>query len=454
VQFRNLAKQGAIGMMLNRALQRARSLSGHQLVRSTWWIASGQVANRLLQAAYFLLLARLLGVTSYGIFAGAFALVNTVTPYSPLGSSMIFMRYVSLDRSLARLHWGNTIATIVAVSIVLSIALSLIGSALIGPSRIEMIVVLVVANCLMSQISSCASIVFLTLRRLRSAAANNFLSNSARFVVLAVMVLLLKRATAFQWSLGVLLSSTIAAVVTLIWVRRVIGPMRFDLRHARRHFWEGIGFSVAGSTESVYNDFDKILLSHYGMNQAAGIYTMAYRIVDFSTTPLTALVAATMPRLFAMSKEGFAAVAKLCGKLTRVAFAIGIGSACFTLVASPWVLRVAGHGFGDAVLAIRWLCWLPALRAIHQLAGSALTATGGQNYRTGAQATVGIVNAMLNFWLIPTHGWLGAAWASLASDGLLGVVNVGLVLGYSNMNRQRTAAAAAAVTGVNKIEIA
>jgi O-antigen/teichoic acid export membrane protein len=89
---------------------------------------------------------------------------------------------------------------------------------------------------------------------------------------------------------------------------------------------------------------------------------------------------------------------------------------------------MVGHGFADAISAIRWLCWLPALRAIHQTAGSAITATGRQNYRTGAQAVVGVVNAALNFCLIPGHGWLGAAWASLASDGLLSVLNVGLLL--------------------------
>jgi O-antigen/teichoic acid export membrane protein len=170
------------------------------------------------------------------------------------------------------------------------------------------------------------------------------------------------------------------------------------------------------------------MLTHYGMNQAAGIYTMAYRVVDFSTTPLTALVAAAMPRLFVMSKDGVAAVAQTCGKLMRVGFAIGLGSACFTLAASPLLLRVVGHGFADAIVAIRWLCWLPALRAIHQTAGSAITATGRQNYRTGAQAVVGVVNAALNFCWIPGHGWLGAAWASLASDGLLSVLNVGLLL--------------------------
>ncbi len=447
-----VARVGAIGVTLERVLERVRRLSGHQLLRSTSWLAIGQVANRLLQAVYFLLLARLLGVTSYGLFAGVFALVNTVTPYSALGSSMLFMRYVSMDRAAARLYWGNTIATIVAVSILLAGVLSWIGSIIIGPSRIAMIVVLVIANCVMSQISTCASCVFLTLHRFRSSATIVFLSNLSRVITLVVMVLLLKRATAFQWSLGVLLSSSVAAAITLIWIRSVIGPMNFDLRHARKHFWEGIGFSVAGSTESVYNDFDKIMLSHYGMIQAAGIYTMAYRVVDLSTAPLNALVATTMPRLFVMSKEGFAAVRRVCGRLTRVAFAVGIGSACFTLLASPWVLRMVGHGFAEAVMAIRWLCWLPALRAIHQMAGSALTAAGRQNYRTGAQATVGVVNVALNFWLIPAHGWLGAAWASLASDGLLCVLNVGLVLLQTDSRKQGTAAVAIAVA--NEIEIA
>jgi O-antigen/teichoic acid export membrane protein len=414
--------------MLNRVFNKVRKLHAHQLTQGASWLAMGQGANLLLQAGYFLLLARLLGVTSYGIFAGVFALVNTVTPYSALGSSMLFMRYVSLDRSLARTHWGNTLGTIVVVSIVLVGALSWIGSILIGPSRSGMIVMLVIANCVMGQISLCASSVFLTLHRFKSAAANRLLSNFARFITLVGMVMILGHATAFQWSVGVLVASSIAASVTLIWVRSEIGPFKWDPGHLRSHFWEGIGFSVAGSTESVYNDFDKVMLTHYGMNEAAGIYTMAYRVVDFSTTPLTALVAATMPRLFVMSKDGAAAVAHTCGKLMRVAFCIGLGSACFTLAASPLLLRMVGHGFADAISAIRWLCWLPALRAIHQTAGSAITATGRQNYRTGAQAVVGVVNAALNFCLIPGHGWLGAAWASVASDGLLSVLNVGLLL--------------------------
>jgi O-antigen/teichoic acid export membrane protein len=89
----------------------------------------GQGANFFLQGATFILLARLLGVTEYGIFAGAFALVNIVTPYSALGASMLFMRYVSADRSKAPIYWGNTLIVTSAVSAVIAGAFFFAGPA-------------------------------------------------------------------------------------------------------------------------------------------------------------------------------------------------------------------------------------------------------------------------------------------------------------------------------------
>jgi O-antigen/teichoic acid export membrane protein len=56
-----------------------------------------------------------------------------------------------------------------------------------------------------------------------------------------------------------------------------------------------------------------------------------------------------------------------------------------------------------------------------------LTATGRQNYRTAAQFLVAVLNFSLNLAWIPSHGWLGAAWATLASDGALGAINLLLV---------------------------
>jgi O-antigen/teichoic acid export membrane protein len=79
--------------------------------------------------------------------------------------------------------------------------------------------------------------------------------------------------------------------------------------------------------------------------------------------------------------------------------------------------------------ALRWLCWLPALRGIHRLTGGALTASGRQTWRTASQFTVAGMNFLLILWWVPIHGWIGAAWASVAADGSLAIFNSALLLG-------------------------
>jgi len=35
---------------------------------------------------------------------------------------------------------------------------------------------------------------------------------------------------------------------------------------------------------------------------------------------------------------------------------------------------------------------------------------------------IAVFNVFLNLWIIPAYGWRGAAWSSLASDGLLAAI--------------------------------
>jgi O-antigen/teichoic acid export membrane protein len=82
---------------------------------------------------------------------------------------------------------------------------------------------------------------------------------------------------------------------------------------------------------------------------------------------------------------------------------------------------VLGPSYAGVADAIRWLAILPALRAMHYFAADALTGAGHQELRTAAQVGVAVFNVALNLVLIPAYSWVGAAWASLASDGALAV---------------------------------
>jgi O-antigen/teichoic acid export membrane protein len=240
------------------------------------------------------------------------------------------------------------------------------------------------------------------------------------------MLIAFHQCTAWPWALVSTLVSALAAAAIVVTITLRFGRPRFDSRLFFKRGAEGLGFAVAMSTSSLYNDLDKTMLSHYGMNRDNGIYSMAYRIVDIATIPIFSLRDAAMPRFFKLGREGISASAGLARKLLRRTLILGaIGSAAIYL-AAPLIPIVVGREFIEGVAAMRWLCLIPLFRGVHQIAGSALTGAGMQRYRTATQLLAATLNFFLNLWLIPRWGWHGAAWSSLCTDAALAAMNWGV----------------------------
>ena len=144
------------------------------------------------------------------------------------------------------------------------------------------------------------------------------------------------------------------------------------------------------------------MLSHYGMSAANGIYTMAYRVIDLATMPISSIQMASEPRLFqlgAISLQGAAAFGRRLlkrGLLTSMVAAVGM------FLLAPLIPLLVGPGFTESISALRWLCLIPVFRSIHGITGGVLTGAGLQRYRTLAQITAVTFNFGLNLWLIPT----------------------------------------------------
>ena len=394
----------------------------------------GQGTNVLLQTAYFILLARLLGVTQYGIFAGAFAFVSIAAPYSALGSGLLFLRYVSTDATSHSIYWGNVLFATVLTGSLLTLLLRVTAPHLLNPQSAAIILLVALSECVCRQIATCVGQMFQAFEQLQMTAAMNLITSLLRLLAVLVLYARMHHATAWQWAFASLAVSALAAAVGSMMISIRYGRPRFVLRLFFSRIGEGFNFSLAASTQSVYNDIDKTLLSHYGMNVANGIYSMAYRVVDVATIPITAVDAAALPRYFRQSSEGAVSVRNLSVRLAARAALLGIVAAVCMFLAAPLIPLIIGKGFSQSVSALRWLCLLPVFRAIHQLTGSAVTGLGFQRYRTRAQIAAAAFNLGINLWLIPRFSWVGAAWASLATDGGLAIVN--WLLLHSLMGRQ------------------
>ena len=118
---------------------------------------------------------------------------------------------------------------------------------------------------------------------------------------------------------------------------------------------------------------------------------------------------------------------RLAVKSIGAAIAMGAAIAAVLWVCSPLLPRITGRDFSGAILVLRYLCLLPLIRGIHQMAGSMVTGAGHQNWRTATQASVAVLNLVLNLFWIRSYGWRGAVWSTLASDGTLAILNVLLI---------------------------
>jgi len=401
------------------------------MARNASWLLAGQGANLVLRALSFLFLARLLGVTEYGIFAGAFALVSTIAPYSDLGFGMLFMRYVSKDGASAKSCWGNSLLITGVTTVIITVLAVLSGPFLTGAQSRMIFVALTLGNCLFLQITIIASKAFQIYEKMRMTALLRLTVNLGRLVAVLVLLVTVHRATAVQWAWASMWASAIAAVLALVWVGREVGGMSFQPRLIVRRMWEGMQFSLAGSATTVYNDVDKAMLGHYGFIQENGFYSLAYRIIDVATAPIAALEMASLPRFFHLSRIGFRDVARLLRKSVRTGVLMAAATAAFIVLSGPLIPHLVGKDFSGVISALRWLCWIPIFRSIHLLTGSALTGSGHQGIRTSIQFGIAALNIILNFLWIPRHGWVGAAASSVISDGLLAVLYTAVFMGLS-----------------------
>lgn len=414
--------------VLNGVKNELVKLEGNNLARNAGWTFLGQGLSLVCQGAYFILLARLLGSTEYGIYVGAFAMVALLSVYSPLGSQFTLLRHVSPNPQKFAFYWGNILATTLAFGSFFVGLLTWCVPYLAHSYSWELVLCIAIGDCLCTQFTVAAGCVFQAFEKLRMTAALNLLVNLLRTLLAGLMLWRLHHATAQQWVVAALIVSVTAAITALVLVTRFYGKPSFSPTLLRQRTGEGLVFALSGSTAGIYNNIDKAMLGHYGMNTANGIYSMAYKVIDVCMMPILSVHTAAFPRFFRKGEKGMQSITAYVGRILKRTAPMGLLMAGLMFLAAPIIPHLVGNGFGESVSALRLLCLLPFFRAFQWSAGDALTGAGHQKMRLVTQSCAAVFNFGVNLYLIPRYGWLGAAWASVATDGLLAAMNWAVLL--------------------------
>jgi O-antigen/teichoic acid export membrane protein len=239
-----------------------------------------------------------------------------------------------------------------------------------------------------------------------------------RLIAIGLLSLGWRPVTLQRWASAYLVASAISALYALFRAHRLWGAPSFNWPSLREDVAEGVYFSVGTSAATIYNDIDKVMLGKVSF-AAAGIYAAAYRIIDVSMSPVRSLASAAYPQFFRKGVDGMESVHAYAS--TQIKRACVYSGALFVALwlSASLLPRVLGPNYVETASALRWLAALPLLRSMHVFMADSLSGAGFQGLRSAIQVAIALFNIALNLAILPRYGWLGAAWTSLASDGLL-----------------------------------
>jgi len=376
----------------------------------------------VIQAAYFVLIARSLGPDAYGAFVAVVAMAAVLGPFSGMGTPNLFIKNVRSGKRDADVCWGNGLLLTVLSGLVFSAFVVAISAVFHFKSSSLVVIVVCISDLVFMKVTELASFGFTASNRMAQTSIQSVVVSLLRLSGIAVLMAAEPQVTLQRWVLVYLLTSLLGTVYAVWKGSQLWGTPSIDLPALREDVAEGVFFSIGSAATTVYNDIDKIMLSKLSDLASTGIYAAAYRMVDVSMTPVRSLVSAAYPQFFRKGLGGIRATyAYALSLIPKAAIYGAFASASLWLFASvlPFIL---GPKYDAVVPALRWLALIPLLRCFHTFLADALSGAGLQRVRTGIQVSVALLNIGLNLVVLPRWSWRGAAWTSLGCDGLLVVV--------------------------------
>jgi O-antigen/teichoic acid export membrane protein len=376
----------------------------------------------MIQAAYFVLIARSLGPDAYGAFVAIVAMAAVLGPFSGMGTPNLFIKNVRSGKRNADVCWGNGLLLTVLSGAVFSALVVGINAAFHFKSGYFIVIIVCVSDLIFMKITELASFGFAASNRMSQTSIQSVVVSLLRLAGITVLMLAAPRVTLHRWVWVYLLTSFLGTVYAIWKGSQLWGVPTFDLAALREDVAEGVFFSIGSAATTVYNDIDKIMLSKLSDMASTGVYAAAYRVVDVSMTPVRSLVSAAYPQFFRKGVGGIRATYPYALSLIPKAAIYGIFASASLWLFAPILPIILGSKYDAVVPALRWLALIPLLRCFHVFLADALSGAGLQRIRTSIQVIVALLNIGLNLVILPRWSWRGAAWTSLGCDGLLVVV--------------------------------
>jgi O-antigen/teichoic acid export membrane protein len=406
--------------------QKSISLRKH-LIQS----ASGSLVIKICQTGLNLLLAvvlaRVLGVEGFGVYAFCLSIVQILTVPARLGGPELLVRELSAYQARGQFGLMKGVLTQVyqvtlAVSILLAFLAGGIGYFIYAENSTYLVPFL--ASCALIPFLSRVQIQGASLRGLRRIIIGQIQEVfRPLFVLICIGFLYWVLGRHMTPSLAVFAqvgSTGIVVILSMLILYRSI-PDSVKRTHTEyetsRWIRSALPFMFTGGMQILNRRVSIVFLGIMLGPEAVGIYQVALRgseLIPFGLLAVNASIGPTASQLFAQNEKK--RLQRVVNKSVMAILAFSLPVSLILLLGGKWIIPfVFGAEFASAYPILAILCIGQLINAGMGSVGLLLNMAGFEKYTAWGVAIAAVTSIILNFLFIPLLGALGAAIATSIS---------------------------------------
>ena len=253
-----------------------------------------------------------------------------------------------------------------------------------------------------------------------------YAANAAFLLVTLIKVVLLLRHApliAFAWAgLAEMILSSLFLIIAYRYNHMKIKDWRFERAVAWRQLKDSWQLILSSIATMIYMRIDQVMLGQMLGNHEVGIFSAAVRISEVWYFIPMAIAGSVYPTLLLTKSNNETHYYQRLQKLLDAMALLGISIAVVTTFTSSYVIQhLYGASYAASADVLALHIWAGVFFGLWTASGSWFMAENLQKYALYKNLVGGVVNVLLNLYLIPRYGPKGAAISTIISLGCASV---------------------------------
>jgi O-antigen/teichoic acid export membrane protein len=393
---------------------------GSRALRNTVLVLAAKVVARLVALVTVLAMIRYMKAAPYGAFATLVNYTAIVSVVLDLGFNVLFVREGARRPNEIQRYLRNVMSLRLLMSVVslglLAIALAANGLAsLLAPGFVLMV---------LTSYSTLLRNGLYAVQRLGYEAVAVVLESLVLLVLVLYGIKTNQGLSYFVWAYAAQYAfSCVYFVIVLAAKRIALIGWTFEAPLLREWFWKGLPFALTFVLTILYFRIDQPLVYALRPHEEAGWYGAAYKPFEaLLFIPMTFLsIVFPVLSIYHRERPGelLDAVNRFFKALLLIGWPMSVG---IFMLAHPLNYALFGSSYDPSEPALRILALSLGFAFVNNAFIGALSASDHQASFTWAAGWSLVANLALNLALIPTFGYIGASWATVMTEIVLGIV--------------------------------